>query len=393
MSIEYQLAWPCPHITIEEVVSLGTDQRSLQVRQPIASLGTVNITINDDTRLSIPRNGLFSAAVLSSFVSGPFDIKPNEDTLTITTSGGSRTLSFGVTSVTRRTTDQVVKLIQKSGWDHVSVSNDHGYLVCIDTQTVGPHAFVKVSGAAAAALGFGQPQVSDRQWRAYGREVYPGWDLYLRPDEITNRFIRFRKPIQGNPLVKVTYAAPVSRCLRCQATFVENDFRFDATGSSIFIQNEDLLYQAVLKMLLTDVGSNPFHAWYGTSIREGIGTKALMGVSSVLSEDVRKALANLQSLQTEQAKYQQVTFKERLYAVLGVQVRRHQQDPSTFLIDVTVQNASATPISLNIVYTVPEVVALMGSNGLLLGNQVTGVSPEETRTLFNGDRNTLSGDQ
>ena len=393
MSLEFALAWPCPHLTVEEVVALGSDRRSLQVRQPIATLGTVLIMINDNSSLFIPRDGLLSAAVLSSFISGPFDIRENEDVLTVEASGGTTSLSFGIRGVARYTTDQVVKLITKQNWTHVTVSNEKGYLVFVDTNKVGPSAFVKVRGSAASALGFGQPNLSDRPWAAYGREVYPGWDLFMRPDEITNRFIRFRKPLVGNPMIKVTYAAPVQRCLRCRATFVENDYRYDQTGSAILIQNEDLLYQAALKILLTDKGSNPFHPWYGTSIRERIGSKALSSVASVLSEDVRQELSRMQTLQTEQAKYQQVSFKERMYAVLGVQVKRHQQDPTTFLIDVTVQNASTTPITLNIVYTVPEVVALMGSNGLMLGEQAAGLGTEEAWSLFRNDRNTLTGGQ
>lgn len=393
MSLEFALAWPCPHLTVEEVVPLATDRRSLQVRQPIASLGTVVIMVNDDSALTIPRGGLLSPAVLPSFVSGPFDLRANEDTLTVEASQGSQTVSFGVRGLARYTTDQVVKVIAKQGWEHVTVANDNGYLVFVDTNKVGPSAFVKVRGTAASALGFGQPHQSDRPWAAYGREVYPGWDLYMRPDEITNRFIQFRKPVTGNPMIKVSYAAPVQRCLRCRATFVENDYRYDQTGSAILIQNEDLLYQAALKILLTDKGSNPFHPWYGTSIRERIGRKALSSVSSVLSEDVRQALNRMQVLQAEQAKYQQVTFKERMYAILGVQVRRHQQDQTTFLIDVTVQNASTTPITLNIVYTVPEVVALMGTNGLMLGTEAAGLGTQELWSTHRGDRNTLTGGQ
>ena len=394
MSLDHQLAWPCPHLTVEEVVSLDVeDRRSLRLRQPIAASGTVTVMVNDDTAQIIPKDGLHSAAILSSSVSGPYDIRPGADTLTVTASGGSETLVFGASKVLRRTTDQVVAAIQRAQWNNVTAANENGYLVLVDPNAVGSQAYVKVGGTAASALGFGQPYVSGRQWMSRGREIYPGWDLYLRPDEITNRYIRFRKALRKNPVLKVTYAAPVQRCLRCQATFIENDFRFDQSGEAILIQNEDLLYQAALKILLTDRGSNPFHPWYGTSIRERIGTKALMGVSSVLSEDIRQSLTRMQSLQTEQAKYQEVTFKERLYSILGVNVRRHQQDATTFMIDVTVQNASSTPISLNIVFSVPEVVALMGTNGLMLGTESAGLGTEEARTLFRNDRNTLTGGQ
>jgi len=380
-------------LTVEEVVSLEADRQSLLIRQPIATLGTVLIMMDDNPDLFVPRNGLGSVALLSSSVSGPYDIRPNEDTLIVEASGGTHTLSFGARTIIRRTTDQIVRIIQQANWTYASVTNDNGYLVFADPNKTGSGAFVKVRGSVAGSLGFGQPYISDRQWAAYGRELYPGWDLYKRPDEITNRYIRFRKPLQGNPMIKVSYSAPVQRCLRCQATFVENDFRVDAQGNLVLIQNEDLLYQAALKILLTDLGSNIFHSWYGTSIRQRIGTKALMSVASVLGEDVRQALLRMQALQGEQAKYQQVSFKERLYAILGVNVRRHAQDPTTFLIDVTVQNASATPIALNIVYTVPEVVALMGKDGVLLGHQPAGLSPSEAQRMFQGDRNTLTGGQ
>ena len=371
MSYDFQLAWPCPHLSVEEVVSLNADRVSLYTRQPIAALGQVRILVNDD--FFIPREGVLSAAILSSSVSGPYDLQPGQDTITVEASSGTATLNFGVTALTRLTTDAVVKRLVRAGWSHVMMTNENGYLVFVDVEKVGPSAFVKVSGTAAGVLGFGSPCSSARQWAVYGRQVYPGWDLFERYDtSITNRYPRFRSRLRKNPMFKVTYSMPVTRCLRCRTTFVENDFRFDQHGNMIIIQNEDLLYQASLKILLTEKGSNTFFPWYGTTISERIGAKALSGVASVLAEDVRKSLAQMQALQNQQAKYQQVTFKERLYSVLAVDVKRHVQDPTTFLIGVIVQNASGQPISLNIVFTVPEVVALMGSNGLMLGQPLTG---------------------
>lgn len=397
MSIEFQLAWPCPHLAVEEVVPIDDDRRSLFTRSPVASAGQMRILANN--AVFIPPNGLLSAAILSSAVSGPFDIVENEDTLIIETSGGTETLTFGAVGTIRLSTDAVVRRASIAGWTLVEVRNDNGFLVFIDPNALGPNAFVKISGSAAGALGFGQPKCAaglrgnGRQRAAFGREVYPGWDLYLRPDTITSRFPKFRKELRNNPVLKVTYSMPVQRCLRCQATFVENDFRFDGGGHILLIQNEDLLYQAALKILLTDRGSNPFFPWYGTTIRERIGTKALSGVASVLSEDVRKGLSRLQALQNEQAKYQPVSYKERLYAVLGVSVKKHVEDVTAYKIDVTLQNASGQPVSLNIVYTVPEVIALMGTNGLMLGTEAAGLGTEQVWDIFKGDRNLLTGGQ
>ena len=101
----------------------------------------------------------------------------------------------------------------------------------------------------------------------------------------------------------------------------------------------------------------------------------------------------MQALQNQQAKYQQVTFKERLYSVLSVDVKRHVQDPTTFMVGVVVQNASGEAINLNIVFTVPEVVALMGKNGLMLSQEAAGLGTTEAWQTFKNDRNLLTGGQ
>jgi hypothetical protein len=190
------------------------------------------------------------------------------------------------------------------------------------------------------------------------------------------------EPIKTNPIFKVTYSVPGRSCKRCRGTFIENDYRFNADGQGITIENENLLYQSALKMVLTDRGSNPYHGWIGTTIRERIGQKAIGNVAALISEDVRRALARLQDVQTAQAEYQQVTAKERLYAILGVQTVPHSQDPTTFLVDVTIQNASGEPITLSIVFSVPEVVALLGSNGLFLGPEAAALGVAKSERLY-----------
>ena len=371
MARDFQLAWSCPHLTVEEVVQLGSDRRTLPTRQPVGGSGTVRILVNDDTRLFVPQSGLYSSAELSGAVSGPFDLIRGEDTLTVTTSQGTQTVSFGVSTAVRYTTDQIITKMLTAQFNVAGISNTNGSLHFSDQQAVGLDSFVRLSGTAVVRLGFGAAGLSDRQWGAQGQLIYPGWRLYKREDEIVNRYPKFDFPVKGNPIFKVTYTVPPSRCLRCGGSYVENDYRLDGSGQAILIQDENLLYQAALKILLTEKGSNPYQTWYGTQLQARIGSKAISGVTALISEDVRKALARMQSLQEEQAKYQQVTLKERLYAVKSVQVYPHAQDPTTYMIDVTVQNASSTQINLTIVFTVPSVVALMGSNGLLLGPQPT----------------------
>lgn len=353
---------------MEEVVALDADRRSLPCRQPVASGGTIRILVNDE--FFLPQGGMYTPAVLRSAVSGPYDLIEGEDVLTVTTSAGSQTVTFGITnSVNRLSADAVVTFLNKVPFTVAQVASENGHLVFADVTKVGPDSYVKVSGSAAKALGFGGPwlngtEANYRQWSTRGIMLYPPWRMHTRPDEITNRFPKFDEAVKNNPIFKVTYTVPPQRCLRCGGSYVENDYRFDSAGQFMMIENEDLLYQAALKIVLTDKGSNPYYPWYGCNLRQRIGSKAVSGVATLINEDVRRALTKLQEMQREQTKFQQVTFKERLFSIISVNTQPHVQDPTTFLVDVTLQNASSEQISLNIVFTVPGVVALMGSNML-----------------------------
>jgi phage baseplate assembly protein W len=326
--------------------------------------------LNDDPGLVIPQTGLSSVAQIFSTDSGPFTLTQGEDTLTIETPAGSFTASLGITGKVRWGADQVIQKLMRQGLTSqlALAENINGHLLISDTNTVGPDSFVRISGTGAESLGFGATG-NTRQRSARGRRLYPSWNLEIRPDTITNRAPKFTSRVRSNPTIKVTYSVPVSRCLRCRATYVENDIRFSVDGNPVFVDDEDLLQQAALKVILTDRGSNPYHNWYGTTIRSRIGSKAIGNVAAALQDDIRRALTRYQRLQKAQAEVQPVSPKERLYAVLSIQVLPHEQDLTTFLVDVWVQNASSEPIQLNTVFTVPEVVALMGSNGLFLGGR------------------------
>lgn len=353
MSQDIQLAFPCPHLTIEERVALGTDRRSLETRQPVASGASVRILVNNE--FPIPQGGLYSFAQLFSKTSGPFTILEDHNTLVVESSEGSLTLSLPVGP--RVPTDDIIKLF-KGQTDTLIAENVSSYLVFTDGKVIGPESFVRVSGTSVAALGFAN------QYGTRGRKIYPGWVLDQREDTITNRFPKFVENVRKNPVFKVTYSVPRERCLRCGGSFVENDYRFDIQGQMILIENENLLYQAALKILLTDRGSNPYHTWYGTSIRSRIGTKAVSDVATAINEDIRRSLGKLQDLQEAQSEFQVVTFKERLYQIQSVQTYQDENNPFIFYVDVVVQNASSDSINLSIVYTVPDVVSLVQGDGV-----------------------------
>lgn len=380
MSIEIQTGFPCPHLIMEEVVALGADRRSLKTKGPVANAGSVRVLVNN--QFYVPPEGLHTPADLLSSV-GPFNISqceglrgPDANLLVVTASGG--TVSVRLPEGPRLSAEEVARSLRLSRLTSiVSVSVQGGALLLRDNQQVGVNSMVRVRGDGATLLGF-------EQKGARGRQLYPGWRLVAEPSVIPTpgprrrypgpwRYPQFVSDVRSNPVVKVTYVAVPNRCPRCRATYVENDYRFDMEGSLITIANEDLLYQACLKAILTIRGSNPYHTAYGSTVMTRVGRKRANATAADLQEDVVRVLGQVQSIQRSQARFQQITNKERLYAISSVNVRPSPTDPSSFQIAVVVRNGSNQPVSLNIVYSAPGAVALAGSNGLSLGQQPTPV--------------------
>ena len=363
MSFDIQLAHPCPHRTEQQVVTLSNNLE-ISVKQPIANPNTCVVYANDQI---IPKEGLYSSAVIKSRISGPFYIPKYENKLIISTTLDHIEIDLPLSSFNQRlTTDELVFLIKKQAKNFL-VLNEDGFLVFVEKSTVGSNSVIQILGEAKNHIGF------DYQNSIRGKMIYPGWSLVpfvigdgtIREEDIRlYTIIRFNSPIKSNPLMRVSYNTFRERCLRCVGTGVENDFRFSSEGVTLTVANENLLYQSAIKVLLTDAGSNPFFKSYGTNLRRRIGMKAVGAVTQVISTDVRQALSIFQRYQSEQAKYQVMNLKERLYSVVSVEAI--QNDPTTYIVDVVVQNASAEQVSISIVYTTSGTVGRLVKNGVSL---------------------------
>ena len=390
MSTEIQAGWPCPHFVQEEPVTLESDRRSLVTRAPVAGAASVRVLVND--RYYVPSSGLDSQAILTGTGPGPYRIQkcegtvgPDGNELTVATPAGAVTVRLPTGS--RVTLAQVQRTLRLSAVnDLVDIGESNGALSLTERSDAGPQSYIRVSGKGADALNFGQKG-------ARGKHVYPGWDLIAREDVYPSarpgfprnapaRYPRFKKALAGNPTIKVTYVSMPERCPRCSGTYVENDYRFDPTGSLITIENEDLLLQACLKAILTVQGSNPYHPKYGSLVTTRIGRKVVGASAALIKEDVANALSKVQALQLSQRKYQAVRNRELLYSVSSVDVRASVDDPTVFFVDVIVRNASNKPVRVNTVFSVPGTIALAGSNNKPLGLQTAGLTTSQSRNLF-----------
>ena len=364
MSFDLQLAHPCTHRAEEEKVSLSEDRLTLTTVQPVASANTLVLYAND---LVIPRGGLYSSAILKSRIAGAFFIPKYENKLIISSTEDHIEIDLPVSSLSSRlTTDHLVSLIREKA-KSVFAENDNGHLVLTDLSTVGTGSVVQVSEKARYHIGFGRQNIMR------GRQIYPSWDLYAPPN-LVNQFdnislyrgIKFHSPIKSNPFFRMSYGTYRGKCLRCGSANVENDYRFGSNGNLLVIENENLLYQGAVKMLLADKGSNPFFKAYGTNLRARIGSKAVGYVSQSISQEVRSALARFQGYQSDQAKYQGMSLRERLYSIISVEVFQREDDPTTFLIDVVVQSATSQSIQLDVVFTTPSTVGRLVQDGIPL---------------------------
>ena len=379
MSREIQIGFPCPHYIVEEPVTLGSDRRTVVTGSPIASELSVRLMINNS--LYIPNTGLQSQAFLTSSSSGPYKIEkcvgllgPMSNVLVIETPEGRWEIALPL-SKRISLADLKKKLVLTEIFDYVEVTEQDGAIAFKEKMNLGKDSWIKVSGKGAEALGFVQKG-------ARGMELFPPWALFkeeselplaLNPRSASTKKLMFKRPLKGNPQIKLSYVTLPSLCKRCRASFVENDYRFNPLGELLTITDENLLFQACLKMILTERSSNPYHPAYGSNIMKRIGKKAVNAPMGQIKEDVQKALRTVVSLQKQQREFQTVTSKELLYRIGSIDVRTDPQDPTTYFVDVIVYNASNQPVSISVTYTAPGAVALAGSNGAGLGTNKVGL--------------------
>jgi phage baseplate assembly protein W len=119
-------------------------------------------------------------------------------------------------------------------------------------------------------------------------------------------------------------------------------------GALQTVVDSEKLIQDILKICLTDVGSNPIHPNYGSFLSKTvIGNPAKTGVIvQVAQSQINSCLTNLQFLQQQQVKSQQkVSADEQLAAILGISVIRSTFDPRLFNVKIRGITKGFQPVS------------------------------------------------
>lgn len=114
------------------------------------------------------------------------------------------------------------------------------------------------------------------------------------------------------------------------------------------VVDSEKLIQDILKICLTDAGSNPLNPGYGSYLsRTIIGNPMYTNVIvQVTKSQLNSCLANLQTLQTAQIQSQQrVSADEQLAAITDISVIRSGVDPRLFNVRISALTKGFKPIT------------------------------------------------
>lgn len=128
---------------------------------------------------------------------------------------------------------------------------------------------------------------------------------------------------------------------------VNGDFLVSPNGEVQTVESLEKLKQDVTKILLTELGSNVYHPWYGSELADGVVGYATS--AQVIAQNaelvITNALENIMALQAEQMANQTVTPQEALGAIQEVSVEQEPSDPRQWNIRVKVLTRALTEIT------------------------------------------------
>jgi hypothetical protein len=114
------------------------------------------------------------------------------------------------------------------------------------------------------------------------------------------------------------------------------------------VVDTEKLEQDILKICLTDVGSNPLNPAYGSYLARSVVGNPLYTttVVQIAKSQLNTCLSNLQKLQQLQVQsFQMVTADEQLAAITGISVIRNAVDPRLFTVSIRAMTKGFKPIT------------------------------------------------
>lgn len=114
------------------------------------------------------------------------------------------------------------------------------------------------------------------------------------------------------------------------------------------VVDSEKLIQDILKIALTDPGTNPIHVWYGSYVSKSlIGNPNYIGVLEQIGKSqLTNALENLQQIQQLQVQsLQRVSADEQINAIKDINISQDRVDPRLYNILIYIISKGLKPIT------------------------------------------------
>lgn len=151
--------------------------------------------------------------------------------------------------------------------------------------------------------------------------------------EVPTTHILLREPNRlYNPIIEVRYVTIRTYCPKCAGLRYIDDIAYGPDQDAVTVSDELLLIQTLEKHIVTELESNPYHTWVGTTLHELVKTKItdIQLITSRIKDDINKAVSDLKKVQAQyQRTNRPVTRGELFGQLLEVDVRRDSQEPTT----------------------------------------------------------------
>ena len=156
---------------------------------------------------------------------------------------------------------------------------------------------------------------------------------------------------------QVTYSTLKGFCPKCVGLGVLDDLSWNVRGELSTTRDEKLLSQNLEKFVVTELGSNPFHTFVGTSLSTLIGQRIydFDFLANRITQEVNSALGKFKDLQQQYAQTgRPMTRGEQLAQIRGVKVSQDTEDPTIVRVDVRVTALSGMPLQYTQYLKTPE---------------------------------------
>jgi hypothetical protein len=177
-------------------------------------------------------------------------------------------------------------------------------------------------------------------------------------NDLKKKIVFANKKKSLDDFFEVSYPVLSSVCPKCLGLKILNDESYNSLGLINTVSNEEKILQEVKKGLLTTLGGNPFHSWWGTKLNQVIGSKVANADSlrAFMIQEVSVFLDKYLDIQTQQSQYQGVTDRESFYQLLLVDVESDPDDPTIWTLSVIFQNRTGADMVFEKKFEAPSEV-------------------------------------